>query len=103
MSAETLGADLLREVEEEGLDDVRGKIQGYLLVEASSMFLAYPDRLSSSYVLYKTLKRNLKSGSGFRLWTEFSMSSKTLLSRGNSNNITRNGRLNSRDHSKCRR
>ena len=100
MSAETLGAELLREVKEEGLNDVRGKIQGCVLVEASSMFLAYTDRPFSSYVLYKTLKRILKPDSGFRLWTEFSMSSKTLLSRGNSNNITRSGRLNSRNHSK---
>ena len=103
MSAEILGAELLREVKEEGLDDVRGKIQGYVLVEASSMFLAYTDRLSSSYVLYKSFKRIPNPDSGFRLWTEFSMSSKTLLSRGNSNNITRSGRLNSRNHSKCHR
>ena len=34
MSAETLGADLLREVKEEGLDDVCGNIQGFVPVEA---------------------------------------------------------------------
>ena len=101
MSAETLGAELLREVKEEGLDDVRGKIQGYVLVEASSMFLT--DRLSSSYVLYKTWKCNPNPDSGFRLWTKSSMSSKILLSRGNSNNITRSGPLNFRNHSKCLR
>ena len=103
MSAETLGADLLREVKEEGLDDVRGNIQGYVLVEASSVFFAYTDCLPSSYVLYKTLKRIPNPDSGFRLWTESSMSSKILLSRGNSSNITRSGPLNFRNHSKRRR
>ena len=103
MSAETLGADLLREVKEEGLDDVRGNIQGCVPVEASSMFLAYTDRLSSFYVLYKTSKHIPNPDSGFRLWTESSMSSKILLSRGNSNNITCSGPLNFGTHSKRRR
>lgn len=97
MSAETLGADLLREVKEEGLDDVRGKIQGFHNV------FAYTDRLSSFYVLYKTSKHIPNPNLGFHLWTESSMSFKIRLSRGNSNSTTRSGPLSFRNHSKHRR
>ena len=102
MSAEALGADLLREVKEEGLDDVRGNIQGSVRVEAPMVF-AYTDRLSSFYVLYKTLKYTPNPDSGFRLWTESSMFFKIHLSRGNSNNITCSGPLSFRNHCKRRR
>ena len=67
MSAETLGADLLREVKEEGLDDVRGNIQGFSPVEASYGLFVKTDRLSSFYVLYKTSKQVPNLGSIFQL------------------------------------
>lgn len=97
MSAETLGADLLREVKEEGLDDVCGKMQ------VSVPVFAYTDRLSSFYVLYRTSKDIPTPDLGFRLWTESSMSFKTHLSHGNSNNTTRSGLQSFRNHSKRRR
>ena len=103
MSAGTLGADLLREVKEEGLDDVGGNIQGFVPVEAFYMFFAYTDRLSSFYVLCKTSNHIPNPDSGFRLWIESSMSSKILPSRDNSNNTTCSGPLNFRNHSKRRR
>ena len=103
MSAETLGADLLREVKEEGLDDVRGKIQVSVPVEASNIGFTYTDRLSSFYALYKTSKDIPTPDLGFRPSTESWMSFKILLSRGNSNNTTRSGPLSFRNHSKRRR
>ena len=67
MSAETLGADLLREVKEEGLDDVRGNIQDSVLVEASYILFADADHLCSFYVLYNTWNHIPNRGSGFQL------------------------------------
>ena len=67
MSAEALGADLLREVREEGLDDVRRNIQGFVLVEASYVLSADADHLCSFYVLYKTWKHIPNRGSGSQL------------------------------------
>ena len=48
MSAETLGADLLREVKEEGLDDVRRNIQDFVPAEAPYILFADTDRLVAS-------------------------------------------------------
>lgn len=100
MSAETLGADLLREVKEEGLDDVR---QGSVPVEASNRDFAYTDRLSSFYVPYKTSRDVPNPKPGFHLWTGSWMSFKILLLRGNSNNTTRSGPPSFKNHSKRHR
>ena len=100
MSAETLGADLLREVKEEGLDDVRGNIQGFAPAE---MVFAYTDRLSSFYVLYEISKDVPNPDSDFRLWTQSWMSFKILLLLGSSKNTIRSGPPSSRNHSKHRR
>lgn len=67
MSVKTLGADLLWEVKEEGLDDVRGNIQGFNPVEASEGLFANTDRLLAS--TFFTRPRNK-----FRISARFSSS-----------------------------
>lgn len=88
MSAEILGADLLREVKEEGLDEVRAN--GFFPRDKNRFFDGMLITFGSCYAHCKSLRYLLRPDWVFRLSIASSTSSRTLPRLVSSNDITRN-------------
>ena len=101
MSVEVLGADLLREVKEEGLNEVCQNIFKLLSKQRLPyIFHSYADQLSSFCAHYESSKHSPMPHWASFLSTNFSVPSKTHPSRGSSNSIARYGPRSFKKHTK---